>query len=75
MKEFILTCVLEKLENKKTLKALEEEQDLEAFDQGIKSVKEKGYDTLSEVKRYLGLEKYRKDVCKSLVKITYAALR
>ena len=58
MKEFILTCVLEKLDNKEILQALEEEQhDTEAFDRGLESIQEKGYDTLTEVKRYLGLEK------------------
>jgi hypothetical protein len=57
MKEFILTCVLEKLEDKKTLQALEEERDVENFDRGKKSIKEEGYDTLAEVRRYLGLDK------------------
>ncbi len=56
MKEFILTCVLEKLENKDTLKALEEEREAEIIDRGKKSIKEDGYDTLAEVKRYLGLD-------------------
>lgn len=55
MKEFILTCVLEKLNNKETLIALEEERDAEAFDRGMKSINEEGYDTLAEVKRYLEL--------------------
>lgn len=55
MKEFILACVLEKLDNKKTLKSLEEQLDAEAFDRGMKSIKDDGHDTLSEVKRYLGL--------------------
>jgi hypothetical protein len=54
MKEFILTCVLEKLDDKETLRVLEEERDTEAFDRGMKSIKEEGYDTLAEVKRYLG---------------------
>jgi len=56
MKDFILTCVLEKLDDKAIVKALEEQKDREAFDRGTKSIKEEGYDTLEEVKRYLGLK-------------------
>ncbi len=55
MKEFILTCVLEKLDDQEILKAFTEEKEAEAFDRGIKSIQEDGYDTLEEVKRFLGL--------------------
>lgn len=56
MKDFILACVLDKLDDKNALKSFEEQLDIEAFDRGIKSVKEEGYDTLEDVKRYLGLD-------------------
>jgi len=54
MKEFILSCVLEKLNNKAILKSIED--DVEAFDRGKKSIETEGFDTLDEVKRYLELE-------------------
>lgn len=39
--------------SEKTLNALDEESDIEAFDRGLKSIKENGYDTIKEVKYYL----------------------
>ncbi len=56
MKEFILSCVLEKLESKEIVKSLEDQRDIAAGERGIKSIRERGYDTLEEVKRYLGLD-------------------
>lgn len=38
-----------------TRKTLEDERDSEAFDHGMKSLNEKGHDSLAEVKCYLGL--------------------
>jgi hypothetical protein len=38
-----------------SFEALEEKRDVDTFDRGIKSVKEDGYDSLEEVKRYLEL--------------------
>lgn len=57
MKEFVLTCVMEKLNDKKVLQAIEEERDAEAFDRGMKSIDDEGFDTLEEVRKYLGLDK------------------
>ena len=51
-----LKATAEKLENKETLKAIEEERDIESFDRGMKSIKKDEYDSLAEVKRYLGLD-------------------
>lgn len=55
MKEFILSCVLDKLNDKEILKKIEENQDIAAFDHGMQSIQKEGHDTLEEVKRYLGL--------------------
>jgi hypothetical protein len=57
MKDFILQCILEKLDDKNALKDFAEDLDVIAFDKGMKSIEDHGYDTLEEVKKYLGLDK------------------
>lgn len=57
MKDFILSCVLEKLDKRLSKQKSHEDEDIEAFDKGIKNIKQKGGITLEEMKRRLGLNK------------------
>ncbi len=54
MKEFILSCVLDRIAEKLS-GDFQEKQDAEAFDRGIKSLRERGGITLEEMKKRLRL--------------------
>lgn len=56
MKEFILNCVMEKLGQKIPSPKSQEEEDAEAFDRGMKSIREQGGITLKEMKKRLGIK-------------------
>jgi hypothetical protein len=56
MKDFIVDCIVQRLDEKLREETLEEKRDAEAFDRGMKSLKEKGGISLEEMKKRLGIE-------------------